>query len=33
MAAIGKRKRLKVALTARDATGQATSYTFTARVV
>jgi hypothetical protein len=33
MAAIGKRKRLKVALTARDATGQATSYTFTVRVV
>jgi hypothetical protein len=33
VAAIGKRKRLRIALTARDATGQATSYTFTVRVV
>jgi hypothetical protein len=33
IAAIGRRKRLKVALTARDATGKATSYSFTVRVV
>jgi hypothetical protein len=32
-AAIGRRKRLKVALTARDATGKATTYSFTVRVV
>ena len=33
IAAIGRRKRLKVALTARDATGKATSYSFTVRVM
>jgi hypothetical protein len=33
MTAIGGRKRLKVTLTARDAAGNATSYTFTVRVV
>jgi hypothetical protein len=33
IAAIGGRKRLKIVLTARDATGNATSYTFTVRVV
>jgi Domain of unknown function (DUF4394)/Calx-beta domain len=33
IAAIGARKRLKIALTARDAAGNATSYTFTVRVV
>jgi hypothetical protein len=33
IAAIGGRKRLKIALTARDATGNVASYTFTVRLV